>query len=144
MDSKVNQVCRLTGFHVHENLDVDYDIEYTEVDRDSTAKYARERSILKAVLTLFDSFSRTEYRRWLRQATQSLRVKLPIQRYSVIVPVGTSPDRIAFGECSVDLILCANYSIEDRQSAFRALKDAAVGSGRSPNYLAIVTGWAVT
>ncbi|KAL3452693.1 luciferase-like domain-containing protein [Aspergillus insuetus] len=134
-----------------------------EETRDSVARYARAKSLLNAVTTLFDSFEDDALLRGkksgvyvdlekvhtpdindgLYRINQPLRVERPIQGYPVIAQTGTSAEGIAFGGSSADLIYCANYSIEDGQKAFRALKDAAAAAGRNPDHLIILTGVAV-
>lgn len=79
----------------------------------------------------------------LYRIDQPLRVERPLQGYPVIAQAGTSPEGIAFGGSTADLIYCANYSIPDGQKTFRALKDAAIAAGRNPDHLVILTGVAV-
>ncbi|KAF4120789.1 monooxygenase [Geosmithia morbida] len=134
-----------------------------EESYDSVAKYGRARSFLHAVETLWDSFEDDALIRdkksgifvdldkvhapdiddGLYRVDQPLRVERPVQGYPVIAQAGTSPEGIAFGGSSADLIYCANYSIQDGQETLRALKSAAVEAGRNPDHLIILTGVAV-
>ncbi|KAL2825794.1 luciferase-like domain-containing protein [Aspergillus cavernicola] len=134
-----------------------------EESSNSAVKYARAKAFLNAVTTLWDSFEDDALPRdknsgtfvdldkvhtpdiddGLYRVNQPLRVERPIQGYPVIAQAGTSPEGIAFGGSSADLIYCANYSIEDGQKTFRALKDAASAAGRNPDHLVILTGVAV-
>ncbi|KAJ4290338.1 hypothetical protein N0V90_010554 [Kalmusia sp. IMI 367209] len=134
-----------------------------EEAKDSAAKYRRARSFLSAVQTLWDSFEDDALLRdkqngiyvdlnkvhWpniddgLYKINQPLKVERPVQGYPVIAQAGTSPEGIAFGGSTADLIYCANYSIEDGQRTYRALKNAAKNAGRNPDHLVILTGAAV-
>ncbi|SPO01718.1 uncharacterized protein DNG_04391 [Cephalotrichum gorgonifer] len=134
-----------------------------EESSDSTAKYARARAFLGAVENLWDSFEDGALLRdkasgifvdldkvhtpniddGLYHVNQPLRVERLVQGRPIIAQAGTSPDGIAFGGLSADLIYCANYSIVDGQKTFRALKDAAAAAGRDPNHLIILTGVAI-
>lgn len=135
----------------------------SEESKDSVAKYARARKFLQAVQTLWDSFEDDALPRdkksgiyvdldkvhWpnindgLYKITQPLKVERPIQGHPVIAQAGTSPEGIALGGSTADLIYCANYSIQDGQKTYRALKDAAIAAGRNPDHLIILTGAAV-
>ncbi|KIW09912.1 hypothetical protein PV08_11688 [Exophiala spinifera] len=135
----------------------------SEETKDSSAKYFRARSFLQATKALWDSFEDDALIRnketgiyvvlekihppnlesSLYKITQPLKVERPIQGYPVIAQAGTSPEGISFGGSSADVIYCANYSIEDGQKTYRALKSAAVAAGRNPDHLVILTGVAV-
>lgn len=134
-----------------------------EETRNSAKKYERAGKFLEAVKTLWDSFEDDALLRnkesgvyvdldkvhspniddGLYQINEPLRVERPIQGYPVIAQAGTSPEGVAFGGSTADLIYCASYSISDGQKTFRALKDAAIAAGRNPDHLVILTGVAV-
>lgn len=134
-----------------------------EEAKDSAAKYARARKFLATVQTLWDSFEDDALLRnkesgiyvalhkvhWpniddgLYKINQPLRVERPIQGRPIIAQAGTSEEGVAFGGLTADLIYCANYSIEDGQKTFKALKGAAIAAGRNPDHLVILTGVAV-
>ncbi|EXJ81274.1 hypothetical protein A1O3_07564 [Capronia epimyces CBS 606.96] len=130
---------------------------------DSAAKYKRARSFLNIVRALCDSFEEDALVRdkktgiyadlskihplhvddGLYKIDSPLRIERPPQGHPVIAQAGTSPEGVAFGGSSADLIYCANYSIKDGQETFRKLKAAAVAAGRKPEHLVILTGVAV-
>lgn len=133
-----------------------------EEAKDSTAKYARAKFFLETVKTLWDSFEDDALLRdkktgvyvdlekihWpqidgLYKVSQPLKIERPVQGYPVVAQAGTSAEGIAFGGSTADVIYCANYSIEDGQKTYRALKDAAVSAGRNPDHLTILTGAAI-
>ncbi|KAH8881081.1 DszA family, A subunit of xenobiotic compound monooxygenase [Thozetella sp. PMI_491] len=134
-----------------------------EEAQDSTAKYKRAREFLTIVRRLWDSFEDDALIRdkesgiysnldkihapnisdGLYKADQPLRIERPVQGHPVIAQAGTSPDGMAFGGATADLIYCANYSIEDGQKTYRSLKSHTVAAGRKPEELVILNGVAV-
>lgn len=135
----------------------------TEEAKDSAKKYIRAKSFLQATQALWDSFEDDALLRnketgiyvnldkihppsidnGLYKINSPLKIERPIQGYPVIAQAGTSPEGIAFGGSTADVIYCANYSIEDGQKTYRALKSAAVAAGRNPDHLVVLTGAAV-
>ncbi len=130
---------------------------------DSAAKYNRARSFLNAVKVLWDSFEDDALLRdkksgifadlskihtphiddGIYKIDNPLRIERPPQGHPVIAQAGTSPEGIAFGGSSADVIYCTAYSIKHGQQNFRQLKEAAVSAGRKPEHLVILTGVAV-
>lgn len=131
-------------------------------DGDDT-KYKRARAFLDTVNTLADSFEddalvRDKQRgiyvdldkvhapqidNGYYKATQPLKVERSPQGRPVIAQAGTSPQGIAFGGETADLIYCANYSIEAGKRTWNAIKDHAVSVGRRREDIVILTGAAV-
>lgn len=126
-------------------------------------KYKRARAFLDTVNTLADSFEDDALVRdkgrgvyvdldkvhapdidnGYYRATQPLKVERSPQGRPVIAQAGTSPDGIAFGAETADVIYCANYSIEAGKRTFNAIKDHARSVGRRPEDIVILTGAAV-
>lgn len=130
---------------------------------DGPDKYRRARAFLEATTALVDSFEddalprnketgtyvdlekvhypniQNDYYR----VTQPLKVERSPQGRPVIAQAGTSPEGLAFGAETADVIYCANYSIEAGQRTWSRIKDHAVAVGRSPDDIVILTGAAV-
>lgn len=77
------------------------------------------------------------------RATQPLRVERSPQGRPVIAQAGTSPEGLAFGAETADVIYCANYSIEAGQRTWQRIKSHAASVGREPEDIVILTGAAV-
>ena len=130
---------------------------------EGAAKYARARAFLETVNTLADSFEdgalirdkergiyadldrihKPQIDNGFYRATQPLRIERAPQGRPVIAQAGTSPEGIAFGAETADVIYCANYSIEAGQKTWRTIKDHAVAAGRRAEDIVILTGAAV-
>lgn len=134
-----------------------------EEAQDSAGKYARAKAYLEVVKALWDSFEDDALLRnkesgiyvdlnklhapnidnGYYKAVMPLKVERPIQGYPIIAQAGTSPEGMAFGGSTADVIYCANYSIADGQETYRTLKRHTAAAGKDPDHLVILTGVAV-
>lgn len=134
-----------------------------ETPDDAGTKYKRAGAFLDTVNTLLDSFEDDALPRdkargiyvdldkvhapaidnGYYRARQPLKVERSPQGRPVIAQAGTSPEGLAFGAETADVIYCANYSIAAGKRTWRAIKDHAVSVGRRPEDVVILTGAAV-
>jgi FMN-dependent oxidoreductase (nitrilotriacetate monooxygenase family) len=69
-----------------------------------------------------------------------LRIARPVQGHPVIAQAGASEEGRALGARIGNLIFCTNLALEDGQSFYADMKRRAVGFGRSPDDIKIMTG----
>ncbi|KAL2415484.1 N-acetyl-S-(2-succino)cysteine monooxygenase [Exophiala dermatitidis] len=127
---------------------------------DSATKYQRARAFLEATQIIWDTFEddalvrdkksgifvdlnkvhKPQIDDGFYKIDTPLRIERPVQGYPVIAQAGTSPDGMAFGGATADVIYAAAYSIQDGQNTYRTLKAHCTAAGRKPEDLVVLMG----